>query len=197
MLSLFALSVLSWSSWSSPGRALARHQRSATVSMDGSTYAVRLQKPLGIIFEEVNIGEAEGVVVAGLVEDGNADRDGRISIGDRLMRVSAVQFGGQESLVKLGGGAQFTSVSRNLIPCLKLPFDTIMAAIASNEGRWGYTDVALELRQTDATVPRAARTGTQRVDRTNEAEVSWDGARGTTVNGVSTPMRPGKDNFDL
>ena len=67
-------------------------------------------------------------MVAGLVEGGNADSDGRILVGDKLVRVSAVQFGGQESLVKLGDGAQFTSVSRNLIPVTKLPFDVIMAA---------------------------------------------------------------------
>ena len=29
----------------------------------------------------------------------------------------------------------------------------------------------------------------------DEASVEWDGARGTTVNGVSTPMRPGPDDF--
>ena len=41
-------------------------------------YSVRLPKPLGIIFEEVEPSEPKGVVVAGLVEGGNAERDGRI-----------------------------------------------------------------------------------------------------------------------
>jgi hypothetical protein len=35
----------------------------------------------------------------------------------------------------------------------------------------------------------------QRSERKDEATVEWDGAKGTTVNGVSTPMKPGKDNF--
>ena len=119
---------------------------------------------MGIIFEEVNPGKPNGVVVAGLVEGGNADLDGRILIGDRLVKVSAVQFGGQESLVKLGSGQMFTAVSRSMIPVLALPFDVIMNAIASNEGRWGYTDVALELRHTDASVPRTPRAVGQRKD---------------------------------
>ena len=159
----------------------------------GETVSVRLPKPLGIIFEEVNPGEPEGVVVAGLVEDGNAELDGRILVGDKLMRVSAVQFGGQESLLKLGDGAQFTAVTRNLIPVTALPFDVIMAAIGSNEGRWGYTDVALEVQRTEASVPRVQSAKARQ--RLEETSVEWDGARGTTVNGVSTPMRPGRDNF--
>ena len=157
------------------------------------TYSVRLLKPLGIIFEEVTPGEAEGVIVAGLVEGGNAERDGSILVGDRLIRVSAVQFGGQESIIKLGGGAQYTAVERNLIPVTKLPFDVIMAAIASNEGRYGYTDVALELQRTDTSVPRAP--AERRMGSESDPNVEWDGARGTRVNGVSTPMRPGPDNF--
>ena len=145
------------------------------------------------MFEEVSPGLPEGVVVGGLVEGGAAERDGRVLVGDRLIRVSAVQFGGQESLVKLGDGAQYTSFSRELIPVTTLDFDTIMAAIGSNEGRYGYTDVVLELQHTDDSVPRAVpQSG---ASSTDGAKVEWDGARGTTVNGISTPIRPGPDNF--
>ena len=77
-------------------------------------------------------------------------------VGDRLIRVSAVSFGGQSALVTLGSGRQFTSFQRDLIPVTAMDFDTIMGAIASNEGRYGYTDVALELMHTEASVPRAA-----------------------------------------
>lgn len=128
-------------------------------------------------------------------QDGNADVDGRVLVGDRLLRVSAVSFGGEAALVTLGSGPQFTKFERNLIPCTNLPFDTIMAAIGSNEGRYGYTDVVLELAHTDGSVPRARRRDGPRLDGTSEADVEWDGARGTTSNGVSTPLRPGPDNF--
>jgi hypothetical protein len=98
--------------------------------------------------------------------------------------------------LQIGSGQQFTSTQRELIPCTTLDFETIMSAIASNEGRHGYTDVALELMHTAESVPRAAPTKrTLRQD--GPADVQWDGARGTVSNGVSTPLRPGKDNFDI
>ena len=159
------------------------------------TYSVRLAKPLGIIFEEVTIGKAEGVVVAGLVEAGNAETDGRILVGDRLMRVSAVFFAGESALVTLGGGSQYTSFKRELIPCTQLDFETIMSAIQSNEGRHGYTDVVLELMHTDASVPRAASGG--RSERLEGQDVQWDAAGGTVSNGKSTPLRPAPDDFDI
>ena len=36
----------------------------------GANVRVRLRKPLGIVFEETKLGEAEGVTVADLIEDG-------------------------------------------------------------------------------------------------------------------------------
>ena len=45
----------------------------------------------------------------------------------------------------MGGGKQYTNWERELGPCTKMDFDTIMAAIGSNSGAWGYTDVVLTL----------------------------------------------------
>ena len=104
---------------------------------------VRLRKPLGIVFEETKLGEAEGVTVADLVEDGNAWKDGRVLVGDRLAKTSAVILGGESPLLSVGGGKQYTNWERELVPCTKMDFDTIMAAIGSNSGAWGYTDVVL------------------------------------------------------
>ena len=69
---------------------------------------VRLRKPLGIVFEETKLGEAEGVTVADLVEDGNAWKDGRVLVGDRLAKTSAVILGGESPLLSVGGGKQYT-----------------------------------------------------------------------------------------
>lgn len=161
----------------------------------GTTYTVRLVKPLGIQFEENTPGEAEGVTVAGLVEGGNAELDGRVCVGDTLVKVSAVQFAGQSALVSLGGGQQFTSFTRELIPCTNMDFDTIMGAIGSNEGRYGYTDVVLELRKTDNSIPRAPSKDYQRLETDASKSVEWDASRGTQVNGKSTPLRPPPDKF--
>ena len=158
------------------------------------SYTVRLPKPLGIVFEEVAPGEAQGVLVAGLVEGGNAENDGRVLVGDKLLRASAVSFAGQSALVTLGAGQQFTSFERQLIPCTALDFETIMAAIGSNEGRYGYTDVVLSLAHTDASIPRP---NAPRADRLTGQDVQWDAAAGTTSNGRSTPLRPKADNFDV
>ena len=65
----------------------------------------------------------------------NAEKDGRILVGDRLTRVSAVSFAGQSALVQLGSGQQYTSFKRELIPVTAMDFDTIMAAIASNDAK--------------------------------------------------------------
>ena len=191
-----------------------------------AVYRVRLPTPLGIRFEEVEQGQAEGVVVAELIETGSAYADGRVLVGDKLVTCSAVTFGGQGALVTVGAGRQFTSWQRELsapggfeptqrkarrscsplhalslvaphptratVPCGKLDFDTIMAALGSNSGRFGYVDIVLELQHTDASVPRAAGRRTRPVDESN---VEWDAAGGTMVDGKSTPIRPGKDNF--
>ena len=42
-----------------------------------------------------------------------------------------------------------------MIPCGLMDFGSVMRAIGSNTGRWGYTDVRMTLRRTDKSVPRA------------------------------------------
>lgn len=101
-------------------------------------------------------------------------------------------FGGTKALLQVGGGQQYTSVSRELIPCAKMDFETIMSAIQSNSGRYGYVDVVLELQHTAESVPRAVPPSARIDGGSGEEEWDWGG---TKVDGVSTPMRPGKDNF--
>jgi hypothetical protein len=58
---------------------------------------------LGIVFEEVEPGESKGVEVASLVDGGNADLDGRILVGDKLVSVSAVTIDkSNKPLIALG-----------------------------------------------------------------------------------------------
>ena len=155
---------------------------------------VRLRSPLGIVFEEVKEGEPQGVVVADLIEDGNAWKDGRVLVGDRLAKCSAVILGGDKPLLTVGGGRQYTNWERELIPCAKMDFDTIMTAIGSNNGRLGYTDVVLVLERTEDSVQRALPAGSRvRLDDDNDDE-NWS-LGGTSVDGVSTPIRPKPDKF--
>ena len=89
---------------------------------------VALERPLGIAFEEVEVGR--GVKVDYLVDDGNAAVQGVIQPGDVLIAVTAVKV----------FGARY---ERKLLPCYYLDFDTIMSAIASNEPRWSARDVVM------------------------------------------------------
>lgn len=156
---------------------------------------VRLRRPLGIMFEEVEPGEAEGVVVADLVEDSNAWLDGRVLVGDRLKQCSAVVMGGESTLLTVGGGSQFTNWERQLIPCAKMDFDTIMSAIESNTGRLGYTDVVMVFERTENSVPRPQLPGDKR-SRLDDAGTGEDwNFGGTSVGGVNTPIRPKPDTF--
>eukprot|EP00908_Phaeocystis_cordata_P023893 Transcript_6347.p2 GENE.Transcript_6347~~Transcript_6347.p2 ORF type:complete len:194 (-),score=46.52 Transcript_6347:95-676(-) len=172
----------------------SRHHELQIRAIAGQQVRVRLRRPLGIVFEEVVPGEAQGVVVADLVENSNAWKDGRVFVGDKLLKCSAVIFGGQSSLVTVGTGSQFTNWERELVPCTKMDFDTIMSAIESNSGRLGYTDVVLVLERTDSSVERAMPAGMRvRLDDDNDDE-QW-GFAGTNVDGVSTPIRPKPDKF--
>ena len=42
-----------------------------------------------------------------------------------------------------------------MIPALDMDFDTVMDAIGSNTGRFGYSDVAIEVRRTRDSLVRA------------------------------------------
>mmetsp|Transcript_25565 Transcript_25565/g.49563 ORF Transcript_25565/g.49563 Transcript_25565/m.49563 type:complete len:186 (+) Transcript_25565:180-737(+) len=165
------------------------------VSALSGSYRLRLRRPLGIAFEECVSGEPNGVQVAQLVDGGSAVLDGRVCVGDKLLRCSAVVLGGQAALLSVGG-QQYTSWKRELIECTNIGFDEIMAAIESNSGRFGYTDVVLELQHTAASVPRPPLSPSerQRLDDESGANVDWDWA-GTKSNGVQTPIRPRPDDF--
>jgi hypothetical protein len=92
------------------------------------TYEVIMNKPLGIVFEEIEPGK--GVFVQDLVEGGNAERQGVILKGDILVGVTAVKV----------IGAKW---ERRLLPARPFDFDTVIGAISSNEPKWGCDNVVL------------------------------------------------------
>lgn len=92
-------------------------------------YEVGIPKPLGIVFEEVEIGK--GVYVTDLVEGGNAETQGIVQKDDVLIGVTAVKV----------VGAKW---ERRLIPAKDLSFDTVVGAIGSNERQWGCENVILQ-----------------------------------------------------
>jgi hypothetical protein len=192
--------VIAFSGFSGPRLGLrpTEPQRAplSRVRCQAEIYRLKLRTPLGIGFEERTPGEPDGVEVAFLVEGGNAEQDGRICVGDYLLRCSAVILGGEASLVTIGGGSQFTSWERELIPTSKMDFETIMTAIGTNSGRFGYTDVALELQRTPKSVnaPRPAARGVERLLADDSVDGEWN-LGGMNVDGKSTPIRARPDKF--
>ena len=83
-------------------------------------YEVALPRPLGIAFEEREVGR--GVIVTECVEGGNAAESGLIEPDDVLIAVTAVKAPGAMSRFE-----------RKLIPCKSLDYDTIVGAIGTNE----------------------------------------------------------------
>ena len=112
---------------------------------------IRLKRPLGIVFEEVEAGQSKGLRVASLVPGGNADFDGRVFEGDKLIAVSAVTFTKGETLA---GQKVYNNWERIMVTVASESFDFTMKAIESNSSRHGYTDVILRVRRTDDSVFR-------------------------------------------
>ena len=102
--------------------------------MAEGVYEIQLERPLGIVFEEVVPGSAEGVRVLEVQEGGNAAATGKVESGDVLVGVTGI-------VVK---GARH---ERQLVPAQGLDFDTIMSAILSNEAKWGCEDIVLQLKK--------------------------------------------------
>ncbi|GFH54977.1 hypothetical protein CTEN210_11453 [Chaetoceros tenuissimus] len=124
----------SFDSWMSPFPEEDRQEFPEIFNLPKGVYEVSMFKPLGIIFEEIEIGK--GVYVQDFVEGGNAERMGTIQKDDVLIGVTAIKV----------VGAKW---ERRLIPAKDLSFDTVVGAIGSNEQKWGCDDVVLMFMRPD------------------------------------------------
>ena len=109
----------------------------ALFSLPPDCYEVKINKPLGIAFIEDDLG---GVAVDYLVEGGNAEKSGMVKAGDVLLATTAC----------MGRDGKF---ERKVIPSRYLDFDTIMAAIGSNEPKFNKqrkNDVILQFARPTA-----------------------------------------------
>lgn len=104
--------------------------------LPAGVYEVAMPRPLGIAFEEREVGR--GVVVTECVEGGNAEKTGMIQPDDILVAVTAVK-----------APASMSRFERKLIPCKDLDYDTIVAAIGTNE-RPKCEDVILQFMRPSA-----------------------------------------------
>ena len=67
------------------------------------------------------------------VPGGNAERDGKILVGDKLIATSAVVLDkSNQPLLSLGGAGATNNWRREMIPVGTMDFNSVMAAIKSN-----------------------------------------------------------------
>jgi len=118
--------------WMSPFPDEDRELYPELFRLPKGVYEIVLPKPLGIVFEEVELGR--GVYVYDLVEGGVAERQGFIEKGDILIGITAIKV----------VGAKY---ERRLIPAKDLNFETVVNAIGSNEAKWGCDNVVLQFER--------------------------------------------------
>ena len=145
---------------------------------------IKLDRPLGIVFEEIEPGQPAGVRVKEITDGGNADLDGRVFVGDELVAVSAVLLKNEGRLTV--GGSGFTNWERQMVPALAMDFDTVMDAIGSNTGRYGYKNVAIEVRRTTSSLVQAKPRRLGNSDGDADDAADGDGLY---------PIRAPRDNF--
>ncbi|EEC45641.1 predicted protein [Phaeodactylum tricornutum CCAP 1055/1] len=114
--------------WMEPFPEEDRKAYPEVFNMPKGVYEVKLQKPLGIVFEEIDAGK--GIYVQELVEGGNAAKEGSIQPGDVLVGITAIKI----------VGAKY---ERRLIPARRFDFDTMVGAIGSNDSRYGCDNVVI------------------------------------------------------
>uniref|UniRef100_A0A7S1ISZ3 PDZ domain-containing protein n=1 Tax=Eutreptiella gymnastica TaxID=73025 RepID=A0A7S1ISZ3_9EUGL len=111
-----------------------------------STYDVTVRKPLGITLEDnIKSPKIGSVYVFETIQGGNAEKAG-VRAGDVLQKCSAVKLkdGTEGQFQQQGHGATpYRNFESFAFDTRGETFDTVMAAIASNNERWGYFDVSL------------------------------------------------------
>ena len=73
-------------------------------------YEVRMAKPLGIVFEELEAGGG-GVYVTDLVEGGNAESQGIVKPGDKLIGVTAIKVSKFSLCTYLTTGSYYVAIT--------------------------------------------------------------------------------------
>mmetsp|Transcript_20182 Transcript_20182/g.59914 ORF Transcript_20182/g.59914 Transcript_20182/m.59914 type:complete len:188 (-) Transcript_20182:751-1314(-) len=103
---------------------------------------VTMRMPTGLVFIQKVAGGP--VTVDEVKAGGEADKTGKVMVGDVLAACSAVTFKDGQSGDNAGHGDRlFDKWERIMIPTAGMEFKTVMDALKSNSPRWGYRDVVM------------------------------------------------------
>lgn len=128
------------------------------VAMDGSkddqermsrkVTTLTIKKPLGIVLAEN--AKDQTVFVEEVVPGGNAEQTGKVQVGDVLVACSA-------TLLKAGKEGEFEREGYGQRPydnwetvnfdCRGQKYETVMAALSSNNPRWGINQITISLER--------------------------------------------------
>lgn len=111
-------------------------------------YTVTIKKPLSIVLAEKQ--STKEVYIEEITAGGNADATGLVKVGDVVSKTSAIVLkSGREGRYQQEGYGQRVYDNWETIEfdCSGQDFDTVMAAIGSNNERWGIKTVTLTLRR--------------------------------------------------
>lgn len=107
-----------------------------------------IKKPLGLVMSERKpSGE---VFVEEIVPGGNAAATGLVAVGDVVAKTSAIvlKSGKEGEYSRVGHGQRpYDNFETVEFDCAGQDFNTVMAAISSNNERWGFFTVTLTLRR--------------------------------------------------
>mmetsp|Transcript_20757 Transcript_20757/g.40349 ORF Transcript_20757/g.40349 Transcript_20757/m.40349 type:complete len:212 (-) Transcript_20757:20-655(-) len=120
---------------------------------------LRMEKPLGIVFEEV--ADDKGAYVVEVGKGSSAERAG-VKVGERLVAVSAttLKAGTSGEFANKGyGGRPFDNWEIIMYPCMNENFRQILKAFASNNERWGINHVSIVLQPPEAAKQEGAKEG--------------------------------------
>ena len=118
------------------------------MSKAGLEYTLTIKKPLGLVLAENR--STKEVYVEEITPGGNADASGMVCVGDVISKTSAIVLkSGREGQYQKEGYGQLVYDNWEAIEfdCAGQSFDTVMAAIGSNNERWGIKTVTLTLRR--------------------------------------------------
>lgn len=106
---------------------------------------VTIRKPLGMVLAEAKNG---AVFIESIDEGGNAAQQGDVRVGDVVRKTSArlLKEGKSGEYAKKGhGGRPYEDFEAVMFECDGEDFKTVLAAVRSNNERWGIMEVTLEV----------------------------------------------------
>lgn len=126
-----------------------RAQAGSPTEEDPDVVKVTIKQPLGITLAE-NVSESL-VFVESIDPGSNADKSGQVSVGDVLVGCSGVVLKEAKlsgSFEKEGYGQRpYDNWETVYFDCRGKKYETIMAALSSNNPRWGINTITLGLKK--------------------------------------------------